>query len=122
MSKEIFEQALRIMQCVANNTASGYEYREHWGDDYRIKSISDQIENIKEKFKEDFWNAVFELPEEQKMLLGFLKWSKEEKEMGIPIWIWACLPDDMTIGGNGGGKMKKELDNDTWFGCVWWRG
>lgn len=121
MSKEIFEQALRIMQCVANETASGYEYREHWGGDYRLKSISEQIENLKEKFKEDFWNEVFKLPEEQKRFLGFLKFSEHDKEMCIPIWIWCLLPDDMAIVGNAGGELKKDLDNDTRFGCVWWR-
>lgn len=121
MEEQIFEQALRIMQCVANETASGYEYREHWGDSYRIKSISEQIEKLKEQFKEDFWNEVFKLSEEQKRCLGFLKFSEHDKEMCIPIWIWACLPDDMTIDGNAGGQMKKDLDNDTRFGCVWWR-
>ena len=120
---ETFEKAIRLMQCIANNGGCGYEYREHWSREYRAESMSSFIEKIKsdEKYGTDFWNAVFALPQEQKRLLGFLKWSDEEKVMCIPIWIWACLPDDMTIGGNGGGEMKKDLDNDIRFGCVWWR-
>lgn len=123
MESEIFEQAIRLMQCIANDGGSGHEYDKHWGKEYRAKSMSDLIENIKKEkdYGADFWNAVFALPEEQKRLLGFLKWSNEEKEMCIPIWIWAYLPEDMAIGGNGGGKMKKDLDNDTRCGCVWWR-
>lgn len=123
MNKEIFEQAMLIMQWVANGVAEGYEYREHWRDEYGIKRTFERFEGLKEnpKYGQDFWNAVFALPEEQKRLLGFLKFSNEAKEMCIPIWIWACLPEDMAIGGNAGGKMKKELDNDTRFGCVWWR-
>jgi hypothetical protein len=121
MSKEIFEQALRIMQCVANHAAAGYEYREHWRRDFRIQEIDEFFEKIQKELDADFWNAVFALPEEQKMVLGFLKFSEHDNAMCIPVWIWACLPDDMTISGNAGGKMKKDLDNDTRFGCVWWR-
>ena len=121
MSKEIFEQAVWLMKCIANRAASGYEYRNHWGDKSRLKEIDGFFENSAKNFDAYFWNAVFQLPEEQKSLLGFCKWSNEEKEMCIPIWVWSCLPDDMVIGGNAGGKMKKELDNDTRFGCVWWR-
>lgn len=39
--------------------------------------------------------------------------------MNIPIWIWNLLPEDMYI--DDGGKTVKELDNDTRFGCVWWK-
>lgn len=121
--KEIFEKAIRIMQCIANHGGSVHEYAKHWSKEYRAESMSKLIEEIKsdKDYGADFWNAVLALPEEQKMLLGFLKWSKEEKEMCIPIWIWACLPEDMPIWGNGGGKMKKDLDNDIRCGCVWWR-
>lgn len=118
---DVFEQAIRIMQCFANNSAEGYVYKKHWGEYSRLKNTDDFIQKVKEDFKADFWNKVFNLPEEQKRLLGFLKWSNNETGMCIPIWIWACLPEDMPIGGNAGGKMKKDLDNDIRFGCVWWR-
>jgi hypothetical protein len=115
------KKALAIMRYIANRAASGYEYRNYWGDKTRLKEIDGFFENSAKESDADFWNAVFQLPDEQKQMLGFCKWSDEEKEMCIPMWIWACLPDDMPIGGNGGGKMKKDLDNDTRFGCVWWR-
>lgn len=121
MSNEIFEEAMFLMRLAATTSAMGYEYRKHWSSDFRIKEINEFFEKKKESLGADFWNAVFQLPDEQKQMLGFCKWCKEEKEMCIPIWIWACLPEDMPIGGNGGGKMKKDLDSDTRFGCVWWR-
>lgn len=120
---DIFKQALAIMRFTANRAAEGYEYREHWGSNFRLTEIDGCFERlIKDRdFGECFWNAVFRLPDEQKQLLGFWKFSDEEKEMCIPIWIWVCLPEDMVIGGNAGGKMKKDLDGDTRCGCVWWR-
>lgn len=120
---EIFERALRIMQCVANNASEGHEFSKHWGEKFRAENTDHFIQNVKTNpdYDSEFWNCVFNLPEEQKQILGFLKWSKQEEGMCIPIWIWVCLPDDMSIGGNAEGKMKKDLDNDTRFGCVWWR-
>ena len=117
----VFEKTVNIMRYLCNRTGEGYEYDEHWGEKFRTKEINEAFENIKKQHDADFWKSVFALSESEKRLLGFCKWSDEEKEMCIPIWIWACLPDDMVIGGNAGGKMKKDLDNDTRFGCVWWR-
>lgn len=121
MKTTVFEQAIRIMQCVSNRAAEGHEYSEHWGKAFRLKEIDEFFKEMQTKFKADFWNEVFRLPKEQKRLLGFLKWSSKDKGMCIPIWIWSCLPEDMVIGGNAGDKMKKDLDSDTRFGCVWWR-
>lgn len=117
----VFEKTVNIMRYLCNRTGEGYEYDKHWGEKFRAKEINEAFENIKKQYDADFWKSVFALSESEKRLLGFCKWSDEEKEMCIPIWIWACLPDDMVIGGNAGGKMKKDLDNDTRFGCVWWR-
>lgn len=125
MSNEIdltvFEKAVNLMRYLSNRAGEGYEYDKHWGEKFRAKEINEAFENIKKQYDADFWGSVFALNEFEKRLLGFCKWSDEEKEMCIPIWIWACLPEDMAIGGNAGGKMKKDLDNDTRFGCVWWR-
>lgn len=121
METNVFEQAIRIMHCVSNRAAEGHEYSEHWGKDFRVKEIDEFFKEMQTKFNADFWNDVFNLPKEQKRLLGFLKWSSKDEGMCIPIWIWSCLPEDMVIGGNAGGKMKKDLDKDTRFGCVWWR-
>lgn len=117
----VFEQAVNIMRYLSNRVGEGYEYNKYWGEKTRINEINKAFETIKKEYDVEFWNRVFSLSEQEKRMLGFRKWSEEEKEMCIPIWIWSCLPDDMTISGNAEGKMKKELDNDTRFGCVWWR-
>lgn len=117
----VFEEAVNLMRYLSNRAGVGYEYDKHWGEKTRVKEINEAFENIKKQHDADFWNSVFALSEYEKQLLGFCKWAYEEKEMCIPIWIWACLPDDMPIGGNANGKLKKDLDNDTRFGCVWWR-
>ncbi|MBO5681799.1 MAG: hypothetical protein J6T08_08825 [Lentisphaeria bacterium] len=117
----VFEKAVLFMRWLSNRAGAGYEYDRHWGEKFRAEEINEAFESIKNQCDADFWNSVFALSEHEKQLLGFCKWSDEEKEMCIPIWIWACLPDDMPIGGNAGGKLKKDLDNDTRFGCVWWR-
>jgi hypothetical protein len=117
----VFEKAVNIMRYLSNRAGEGYEYDKHWSGKFRAEEINKAFESVKNAYDADFWNSVFALSESEKRLLGFCKWSSEEKEMCIPIWIWACLPDDMVIGGNADGKMKKDLDNDTRFGCVWWR-
>ena len=117
----VFEKAVNIMRYLSNRAGEGYEYDKHWGEKFRAKEINEAFENIKKQYDADFWNSVFALSKFEKRLLGFGTWSDEEKEMCIPVWIWVCLPDDMPIGGNAGGKLKKDLDNDTRLGCVWWR-
>lgn len=117
----VFEQAVSIMRYLSNSAGEGYEFDKHWSAKFRAEEINEAFENIKKQYDADFWNSVFALSEFEKSLLGFRKWSGEEKEMCIPVWIWACLPDDMPIGGIAGGKLKKDLDNDTRLGCVWWR-
>ena len=117
----VFEKAVNIMRYLSNHSGEGYAYDKYWSKNFRAEEIDEAFESIKNKYDADFWNSVFALSEFEKRLLGFCKWSSEEKEMCIPIWIWACLPDDMPIGGNAEGKMKKDLDNDTRFGYVWWR-
>ena len=118
---EVFEQALFLMKCLANIAGEGYTFKDAWGENGRVYDIDTRIAKIKEQFDSDFWNKVFLLSDDEKRMLGFMKWSSEEKEMCIPAWIWACLPDYMPNGGNACGKMKKNLDGDTRFGCVWWR-
>ena len=113
----IFRKALAVMKYIANGATMGFAYK--WGDatsSAEVKKCFEQIRADKE-FGEDFWRKVFSLPEEEKFALGFRKFEEGDSEMCIPLWIWECLPDDMLFGG----KMKKDLDNDTRFGCVWWR-
>lgn len=117
----MFERAVNLMRYLSNRVGEGYEYNKYWGEKTRINAIDKAFETIKKEYDVEFWNSVFSLSEHEKQMLGFRKWSEEEKEMCIPIWIWACLPDDMPISGNAEGKLKKELDNDTRFGCVFWR-
>ena len=117
----VFERAVNLMRYLSNYAGMGYEYDKYWSKKVRAEEINEAVENIKKQYDADFWNSIFALSEHEKQLLGFCKWSGDEKEMCIPIWIWACLPDDMPIGGNAGGKQKKDLDNDTRCGCVWWR-
>ena len=60
---EIFEKALRIMQCIANNTSEGHEFSKHWGEKFRAENTDRFIQNIKTnpKYNTEFWNCVFNL-------------------------------------------------------------
>lgn len=111
----VFCHALGLMKYIANGATMLVAYK--WGDATSAEEVKNRIEKIRENFGEDFWRKVFALPEEEKLALGFQKLAEGDSEMFIPLWIWECLPDDMLFDGN----KKKDLDNDSRFGCVWWR-
>ena len=115
---QIFVDALMIMTRIINCAGEGWAYRKHWNDEFRCQELNDIFEN-KYKKDEEFWKQVFDLPVEQKMLLGFRYFDKNDTKMLIPIWIWNLLPLDMYI--EDGGKTVKELDNDTRGGVVFWK-
>lgn len=117
MLNDTFRKALSVMKYLANSAANGYAYK--WGDKTSANDVKQHFESIRsdETLGENFWRKVFALSEEEKFALGFRKFEEGDTEMCIPLWIWECLPDNMLFDG----KMKKDLDNDSRFGCVWWR-
>lgn len=115
---QIFVDTLMIMTRIVNCAGEGWAYRKHWSDEFRCQELNDIFENNYKK-DEEFWKQVFDLPVEQKMLLGFRYFDKNDTKMLIPIWIWNLLPPDMYI--EDGGKTVKELDNDTRGGVVFWK-
>ena len=114
---DTFLKALSVMRFIASGAAEGHAYK--WDGEsiaYEIKTRFGQVRNH-DGYGESFWREVFALSAEEKYALGFKTiWEGEEK-MLIPLWIWECLPDDMIFEG----KKKKDIDNDTRFGCVCWR-
>ena len=120
MDNDLFFQAMNIMKCICNESAAGNAFKGYWSNNMRCEDIDKTFESIKNKEPyntHEFWKEVFALPESHKKILGFKKWSEDIKEMNIPIWIWQLLPDDMEFDG----KLKKDLDNEIRFGCVFWR-
>lgn len=110
--QDTFRNAVNIMMYLANRVGEIHAY----GWENVRKEIEDAFAAVRKNTIEAFWREVFALPDEQKIALGFKYFEEGDTKMCIPIWIWECLPDDMLIDG----KPKKELDNDTRFGCVWW--
>ena len=119
---EIFERAIMIMNELANCAGEGFAYQKSWDPEFRCSEVNRIFVNQKAKLDESFWNKVFNLSVEEKLILGFRAMdneSKKKNKLNIPIWIWNLLPDDMYI--EDGGKTVKELDNDNRFGVVWWK-
>ena len=114
---ETFISACNIMRFLCNGVGSCHAYST-WGLETKNDEINNMFKSVKQTYDETFWRKVFTLSEYEKRILGFRKWEENDPKMCIPIWIWECLPDDMIIAE---GKNKTELDNDTRFGCVWWR-
>ena len=67
---QIFVDALMIMTRIVNCAGEGWAYKKHWSDKFRCQELNDIFENNYKK-DEVFWKQVFDLPVEQKMLLGF---------------------------------------------------
>lgn len=119
-NEDVFFKAVNIMRYICNGAAEGNAYKDYWDKTTRCEEIDKRFESVKKEEPyntHEFWKQVFSLPESQKKFLGFCKWSEDINEMCIPIWIWQLLPDDMEFDG----KQKKDLNNDTRFGCVWWK-
>ena len=120
MESDVFFRAINLMRYICNSAAEGNAFKPYWGDKFRCNQIDEHIDLIKKEEPyntHEFWKEVFGLPESYKILLGFRKWSEDMEEMCIPIWIWQLLPDDMMFDGT----PKKDLNNDTRFGCVFWK-
>ena len=118
--ENIFFEAIKIMSFISNIASKGNAFKDYWSNNMRCEDIDKEFDYIKNKEpynKHEFWKKIFSLPDNYKLILGFRKWSEDDKDMCIPIWIWQCLPDNMEFEG----KMKKDLDNETRFGCVFWK-
>lgn len=117
MEENIFEKACILMNGVCNLSGECYAFKKFWGEN----GVCSEIDAYFSRHKQDegFWRKVFSLSEKEKLILGFRYYEQGDSKMNIPIWIWNLLPDDMYI--EDGGKTVKELDNDTRFGCVFWR-
>lgn len=117
--EEVFQKAAMAMTRICAATAECHSYG--WGDEFKAEHIASTFLRLKEDevlSSELFWRKVFDLPEEKKSILGFIHFSEGEgNKMCIPLWIWCFLPDDMVLEGG----VKKDLDNDNRFGCVWWQ-
>jgi len=112
---ETFKKAVWAMKFVANQAACGHAYNqvEYWS--------KECFKRVKEELGADFWRDVFSLPDEERFLLGFLRWDENSKGLLIPIWVVECLPDDFDIevtGIMGGVCSIKKIDKDIRFGCV----
>ena len=114
---ETFEKALRLMSGALAVVGECYAFKNNWSEEYQSKEIHEYFNTHKQS--EEFWKKVFNLPEKEKVILGFRYFEKDNPKMNIPIWIWNLLPDNMYI--EDGGKTVKELDNDTRFGVVYWK-
>lgn len=115
-----FLKAVNAMRVLASNAASGNAYGKSWEAEFRSKEIDEAFQRLREAepySSEEFWKKVFALPQEVKRVLGFVPFEKGDEKMCIPLWIWQLLPDDMKFDG----EPKGKLDNDSRFGCVWWR-
>lgn len=115
-TSETFKKALGLMIGIANQVAMGkaYNQKEYW--------LDRAFSNAKEDYSAAFWHEVFNLPEEEKRMLGFGKWSADSKGMLIPIWVFECIPDDFdlevtSIMGDTR-QLKDVTDTDTRFGCL----
>ena len=112
---DIFKQTLVLMRHISNSVGENCEYNLNQFS--KIKDAIEEIKTTKPFNTKEFWLKVFELSEEEKECLGFIKFDNTDKKMCIPIWIWHLLPNDMLFDG----KLKSDLDNDIRFGCVWWK-
>lgn len=115
-TSETFKKALGLMIGIANQVAMGkaYNQKEYW--------LDRAFSHAKEDYDAAFWHEVFNLPEEEKRMLGFGKWSADSKGMLIPIWVFECIPDDFdlevtSIMGDTR-QLKDVTDIDTRFGCL----
>lgn len=115
---DVFFAAVNLMRFISNHAAenNAYGWTAKTCKDNGDKAF-DEIKKHEKYGTEKFWRDVFALPEDQKSVLGFAKFQEGDKEMCIPLWIWQLLPDDMKFDG----EPKGKLDNDSRFGCVWWR-
>lgn len=85
--------------------------------------IQNLFKKIQSETDKEFWDNAFDLSIEDKHLLGFRKYNKNESKMLIPLWIVECLPDNYekevtTIFGNAVILSNKVEDKDTKFGCT----
>lgn len=110
MNETVFEQACRLMNIIANSAS--------YCNEKEIIATFEDIKNHQPFNTIAFWSNVFHLSDNEKYLLGFRKFSEKDIKMNIPLWIWKCLPDNIVINGR---YLKKDLDNDDRFGCVWWK-
>lgn len=117
MEDKVFDKVVKYMGLVVTAAGEGNAFKNNWNNDFRCEQIDNVFGFIKENTDEEFWKSVFNLPYVKKLMLGFKYFDENDTKLLIPIWIWNCLPDNMLIEG----KMKKDLDNDTRFGCVFWK-
>jgi hypothetical protein len=119
-----YEKLKAIRYLILNKTMSGYVYKKHWGNDFRIKEI-DEIESIVKKWETnenlDMSIDPSDLTNAECDDLGFGRWSKENPMRLIPIWIYPFLKEEFNSGcidGNSGKMKKSEMDTDTRFGYL----
>ena len=116
--EDAYDFALRVMECFANNMAQTI-YK--WSDEGFRESVNNAIEYARTETMRDptFWERVMFLPNELRLNLGFRYLDDETREQGkmlMPFWIYACLPMDFEAGG----EKKRDVGDDTRFGCVFW--
>ncbi len=120
-----FEKFKSIRNLITKIAMEGYVYKEHWGNEFRIKEI-DSIPTILKKWEKDE-NTTFtslqpsDLTIDEMKELGFCRWDENSPIMLIPLWIYPFLADVLTttdINGVTSTLKKSEIDTDERFGCL----
>lgn len=106
-----------LMTFMLNNVACTMEY-DNWSDKYKHKDIKESYNSI-QRVVEDI--DFSKLTNEEKEFLGFRKFSEDDEDYLIPLWLLRALPDGtelQSIMGQIKVVGKDYIDNDVRFGMT----
>lgn len=119
MIEGVYDFALRIMAHFANVTAEAACRRSDEGFCEDAEKAIESARTATAMRDPTFWKRVIELPNELRLNLGFRYWDAESMAQGkmlVPFWIYALLSMDFEAGG----KKRRDVNDYTRFGCVFW--
>lgn len=124
MTDNTFMYTHQILTYLASNAAESLAYREHWSKEFQLKNVFNGFEDIKERMTNEKFAEILNLPDEQKLILGFRNYSsssKEEGKMLIPLWLIEVMPENFHIEVTSilGDKCDiQTVDKDCRGGCI----
>lgn len=105
-----------VMIYLINEVACTMEY--NWSNDFNHKDLKGYYENVHEEMKKIDFNK---LTEEELKFLGFRKFSQNDENYLVPLWLLKVLPDGTKLQSIMGEIVevgKDYINNDVRGGCT----
>lgn len=112
-------QKCRIIRNIILNRTSGVMLY-NWGDEFCTQEIRGIAEDVKNRYPYLMNIQPIDLTKRQMTDLGFGKWSKKNKLMLIPGWLYPFLAESIQTESISGENTlsKSSIDTDMRFGCL----